>query len=264
MKGRILTVAGSDSGGGAGIQADIKTITALGGFATSSITAVTVQNTMGVHDVYDLPASLVAAQIEAVLTDIGADAIKVGMVDNSEIIKAVAVSLDEHSGDAPIIVDPIVAATDGTMLLKKDAIDALKTNLFLIADLITPNVTEAQALTGLEIETVDDMKRAAEILITLGCPGVLLTGSHLYTDDVTDVLVTEDSIETMSGPRINAPNNHGTGCTVSAAIATGLAQGMSMSDAVHFGRDYVKKAIETAPNLGKGNGPLNHMFAQYS
>lgn len=257
-KGRVLTIAGSDSGGGAGIQADIKTITMLGGYAASAVTALTVQNTMGVSDVMSVPVKTIRGQIEAVLSDIGADAIKTGMLPTAEIIRAVALSIDEFGSDAALVVDPVMTAKGGAVLTPPAAIEALKTTLIPDATLITPNIPEAEHLLGITIKTVEEMKKACDALMRLDCEAVLLKGGHLPGDELYDVLATRDALEVFSSPRIDTPHTHGTGCTLASAIATGLAQGMDRRDAVMRARDYVQEAIRLAPGFGQGHGPLNH------
>ena len=255
--GRVLVVAGSDSGGGAGIQADIKTITVLGAYAATAVSAITVQNTLGVSQVFPLEADLVRAQMQAVLDDIGADVVKIGMLHSSAVIEAVAMELDARSG-IDLVVDPVMVATGGAVLLEDDAMLALRNLLVPMATILTPNMPEAAALTGKPVETLDDQKRAGDALIGLGPKAVLVKGGHGHDADVYDVLVTQDSIEIMSSPRIETRNTHGTGCTLASAIAAFLSQGAPMRDAVSIARDYVHEAILTAPGLGKGHGPLNH------
>lgn len=255
--GRVLVVAGSDSGGGAGIQADIKTITVLGAYAATAITVITVQNTLGVSEVFPLEPVLVRAQMCAVLDDIGADVVKIGMLHSSAVIEAVAAELDARA-DFDLVVDPVMVATSGTALLEDDAMLALRNLLVPMATLLTPNMAEAAALTGRPVETLDDQKRAGDALIGLGPKAVLVKGGHGRDADVHDVLVTQDSIEIMSSPRIETRHTHGTGCTLASAVAALLSQGAPMRDAVSMARDYVHGAILTAPGLGKGHGPLNH------
>jgi hydroxymethylpyrimidine/phosphomethylpyrimidine kinase len=257
MKGRVLVVAGSDSGGGAGIQADIKTITALNAYAATAITAITVQNTLGVLEVHELSADLILAQMRAVLDDIGADAIKTGMLPNAAIIAAVAA---EHAARAPIplVVDPVMVAKGGAALMAPDALDALKTALVPRAAVLTPNVPEAETLTDDVIRTVDDMRRAAAALLAMGAGAVLLKGGHLDGPEVVDLLADAHGITTFTAPRIETRHTHGTGCTLASAIAAGLAQGMSLADAVARAHAYVQAAIRTAPGFGAGHGPLNH------
>ncbi|MCQ8279031.1 bifunctional hydroxymethylpyrimidine kinase/phosphomethylpyrimidine kinase [Acetobacteraceae bacterium KSS8] len=257
MKGRVLIVAGSDSGGGAGIQADIKTVTVLGGFAMTAITALTAQNTLGVHDILPVPAAFVGTQIDCVLDDLGADSFKIGMLGDPALIECVADRLGRHP-ETPLVLDPVMVAKGGQPLLAASAVSALKRSLLPLAALLTPNLPEASVLCGRAIETEDDMRHAADMLLTLGVPAVLLKGGHLPGDVVTDMLATEDGITLFSAPRIESRHTHGTGCTLASAIATGLAQGMALQDAVDRGRTYTRRAIETAPGFGAGAGPLNH------
>jgi hydroxymethylpyrimidine/phosphomethylpyrimidine kinase len=258
LHGRVLIVAGSDSSGGAGIQADIKTVTALRGYAATAITAVTVQDTAGVSAIIDIAPGVVADQMRAVLDDIGADAIKIGMVHSAEIIEAIADVLDDTSRTIPIVVDPVMAAKGGAALIEYDASQAFRARLLLRTTLITPNIPEAEALTGFKIGSVEDMIHAAEMLVTYGAPAVLVTGGHGKGDTVTDVLVADAGTEQLKSLRIDTMHTHGTGCTLASAIATGLAQGLDLSAAVHRARAYVFEAIRTAPGLGRGHGPLNH------
>jgi len=258
-RGRVLIVAGSDSGGGAGIQADIKTVTALGGYAMTAVTAVTVQNTLGVSGIHDIPVSVVMAQMHAVLGDIGVDAVKTGMLHSAEVIEAVAGTLDEFDVIAPVVVDPVMVAKGGASLLEASAINALKSELIPRAGLVTPNIPEAEALTGLTIETVDDQKRAGEKLLALGAKAALVKGGHMRGDQVTDVLVTSKGSEVFTSARLDTVHTHGTGCTLASAIAVQLAQGRSLSAAVARARNYVYEAIRTAPGFGQGHGPLNHV-----
>jgi len=256
--GRVLIVAGSDSGGGAGIQADIKTVTMFGAYATTAVSAITVQNTQGVSDVLPLEPDIIVRQMQVVLDDIGADVVKTGMLHSTEVIEAVAEELDARSG-LKLVVDPVMVATSGDPLLRDDAMIALRNLLVPAATILTPNMPEAARLTGQSVETLDDQKRAADALMGLGPSAVLVKGGHGEGTDVHDVLVTEDSIEVMSSPRIDTLHTHGTGCTLASAIAALLSQGAPMRDAVSIARDYVHEAIATAPGFGKGHGPLNHM-----
>ena len=256
--GRVLSIAGSDSGGGAGIQADIKTITALGGYAATVITAITAQNTLGVRRIHAIPADIIRAQMDAVLEDIGADCIKTGMLASADIIEAVCGRLKAHGPEIPRVIDPVMVATSGARLIDDGAIAVLKRLLIPGAALLTPNIPEAEVLTGMGITDSDAMGRAGQALRALGAGAVLIKGGHLAGAQVLDVLVTENGMEIFSCPRIDTRHTHGTGCTLASAIATGLAQGMPLSDAVRRGRAYVHEAIRTAPGLGGGHGPLNH------
>ncbi len=257
MRGRVLIVAGSDSGGGAGIQADIKTVTALGGFAMTAITALTAQNTLGVHGVLPVPADFVAAQIDAVLDDLGADAFKLGMLGDTGLIETVADRLGRRPG-TPLVLDPVMVAKGGQRLLAESAVAALKRVLLPLATVLTPNLPEAAFLCGMPIEDEASMRRAADMLLTLGVPAVLLKGGHLPGATVIDLLATEAGCETFSAPRIDTRHTHGTGCTLASAIATGLAQQLGLRDSVIRARDYVRRAIAGAPGYGAGAGPLDH------
>jgi hydroxymethylpyrimidine/phosphomethylpyrimidine kinase len=257
-KGRVLIVAGSDSGGGAGIQADIKTVTALGGYAATAVTALTVQNTTGVFGVMPVEPAFVAHQMKVVLEDIGADVLKTGMLHSVPVIEAVAGVYRMISADLTYVLDPVMVAKGGHSLLKSDAVTALKRRLVPIADVVTPNIPEAETLTGMTIETPDDMEAAAREIIAMGAGSVLVKGGHLTGNRITDVLVTPLGSERFESERIDTPHTHGTGCTLASAIAVGVAQGMVVDDAVERGRAYVQEAIRTAPGFGKGHGPLNH------
>jgi hydroxymethylpyrimidine/phosphomethylpyrimidine kinase len=255
----VLIVAGSDSGGGAGIQADIKTVTMLGGYASTAITALTAQNTLGVFDVMGVDPSFVREQMRVVLDDIGADAVKTGMLFSSKIINVVASELESRATNIPIVVDPVMVAKGGASLLEEEARTALVKRLFPLAALVTPNVPEAEALTGLKAESVDDLPRLAERLLTFGCAAVLVKGGHLPGDQVVDVLRTIDGIgEQFEGRRVMTRSSHGTGCTMASAIATGVAEGLTLVSAVQRARRFVTRALETAPGFGEGHGPLNH------
>ena len=256
-KGRVLVIAGSDSGGGAGIQADIKTITALGGYAATAITAVTVQNTLGVTGVHPIPLDVIAAQARAVLDDIGADALKTGMLGDAAVVETVAAAID-HAGAVPTVVDPVMIAKGGAPLLAEAAIGAVKALMIPRAALLTPNAPEAAALTGLVVETTDDLRRAGEALLAMGAKAVLMKGGHVAGDRVVDVLMTPDGETSFEGERIDTRHTHGTGCTLASACATGLAQGLPLEQAVARAWNYVHEAMLRAPGLGGGHGPLDH------
>lgn len=258
MKGRVLIVAGSDSGGGAGIQADIKAVTAMNGFAATAITALTAQNTEGVHGVVGIDPAFIAQQIEVVLIDIGADALKTGMLHSAEVIEVVAAGIAKHAAGVPLVVDPVMIAKGGHRLLLTDAEAALRDRLLPMAALITPNLPEAEALAGFPVRVEADMKRAAERLAALGAGAVLMKGGHLEGDRVVDLLFHDGKFDRFEDARIMSRSTHGTGCTLASAIAAGLAQKMTLCDAVARARDYVRRAIETAPGFGRGHGPLNH------
>ena len=258
MKGRVLIVAGSDSGGGAGIQADIKAVTAMNGFAATAITALTAQNTEGVHGVVGVEPAFIARQIEVVLSDIGADALKTGMLHSAEVIEVVASEIAKHAAGVPLVVDPVMVAKGGHRLLLTEAEAALRDTLLPMAALITPNLPEAEVLAGFPVRTEADMKRAAERLAALGAGAVLMKGGHLEGDRVVDLLFQDGRFDRFEDARIASRSTHGTGCTLASAIAAGLAQKMTLKDAVTRARDYVRRAIETAPGFGRGHGPLNH------
>ncbi len=258
---RALTIAGSDSGGGAGIQADLKTFAACGCFGMSVITAVTAQNTRGVDDIHGVPTSSIAAQIQAVLTDIGADAIKIGMLHSSEVIAAVAANL--RGGQCPpVVVDPVMVATSGDRLIEESAVATLKRELLPMAALITPNIAEAEILTGMKITTPQDMEDAAAKLRDELGVNVLLKGGHLGVDDPKDVLFETGAAVPLLfvNERIDTPNTHGTGCTLSSAIAAFLAQGKKLAEAVEEGEKYLHAAVAAgaAYTTGKGHGPVHH------
>lgn len=255
---RILVIAGSDSGGGAGIQADIKTITALGGFAATAITALTAQNTLGVHGVMPVPVDFIRQQIAVVMDDIGADVIKIGMLGDHATIAAVCDALQDYAAGLPIVLDPVMVAKGGHALLAADAVSVLRERLLPMAAVITPNLPEAEALTGLTIHTLADMRIAAAALLKQGAPAVLLKGGHLDADDVVDLLATPDGIEAFGAPRILTRHTHGTGCTMASAVATGLAQGLDLRRSVIRARAYVRAALLNAPGYGRGHGPLDH------
>ena len=255
-RGRVLIIAGSDSGGGAGVQADIKTVTALGGYAATAITAITVQNTLGVHGVHALPLDLIEAQARAVLDDIGADAIKTGMLGSRDVVERVAAILD--SSNAPAVVDPVMVAKGGHSLLDDDAVAAVKALMIPRAALLTPNAPEAEALTGLTITDLDGQRRAGAVLLGLGARAVLMKGGHIPGATVVDVLITATGETLLEGPRIDTRNTHGTGCTLASACAAGLARGRPLETAVAEAFAYVAEAIRRAPGLGGGHGPLDH------
>ena len=249
---RLLIVAGSDSGGGAGIQADIKTASAFGVYAMTAITAVTAQNTKMVSKVHLVPADAVREQISLCLSDIGADAIKIGMLGSAKIIKAVAAALEKHARKIPIVLDPVMVSTSGRTLLPENAIGELKKHLLPLAALVTPNLPETWALTGLR-----DSEKAARKLMEMGAQAALIKGGHSTKETIDDVLVWDRGVDVFAFPRIKTRHTHGTGCTLSTAIACGLAKGEPLPVAVSRAREFLQHAIETAPGLGKGRGPLN-------
>jgi hydroxymethylpyrimidine/phosphomethylpyrimidine kinase len=258
MKGRVLIVAGSDSGGGAGIQADIKAVTMLDAFAATAITALTAQNTEGVHGVVPIDPGFIRQQMEVVLDDIGADAVKTGMLHDAAVIDTVASVLAERAPQTPLVLDPVMVAKGGASLIQPEAIDALKTRLVPRAAMLTPNLPEAEILCGRGIADVAAMREAAQALRALGCGAVLLKGGHLDGDAVHDILATAAGLTEWTSPRIASRHTHGTGCTLASAIAASLAQGMDVVAAVERARSYVQQAIASAPEFGRGHGPLDH------
>ena len=257
--GRVLIIAGSDSGGGAGLQADLKAVTALGGFAATAVTAVTVQNTLGVSGVHPVPAEIVTAQARAVLDDIGADALKTGMLGDVAMVETVAAILDTVPG-IPAVVDPVMTAKGGAALLAKEAMEAVRSLMIPRAWLLTPNAPEAEALTGLPVRTPDDQRRAGEALLALGARAVLMKGGHLEGGRVVDLLITPSGETLFEAGRIDTRHTHGTGCTLASACAAGLAQGLTLEAAVARAWAYVQEAIARAPGLGAGHGPLDHAW----
>jgi hydroxymethylpyrimidine/phosphomethylpyrimidine kinase len=258
VRGRVLVIAGSDSGGGAGIQADIKTVTMLEAYATTAVTALTAQNTEGVFGVLPVPPDFIRRQIEVVLDDIGADAIKTGMLHNLSVIETIAAVLDERAVGIPLVVDPVMVAKGGARLIDPDALEGLKRLLIARADILTPNLPEAEILCGTTIGNLAEMHTAGEMLLALGCRAVLVKGGHLSAATVSDVLVTAQAARVWESARLETRHTHGTGCTLASAIAAGLAQGLAVEVAVDRARAYVQRAIAGAPGLGRGHGPLNH------
>ena len=258
-----LTIAGSDSGGGAGIQADLKTFHAFGVFGTSAITAVTAQNTLGVRAVHVVPADVVRQQIDAVVSDFDVAAVKTSMLATREIVEAVAQAIRAARIDH-YVLDPVMVATSGDRLLDDDAVHAITRQLLPLAALVTPNLDEARVLTGMSVDDVEQMKDAARRLHDAGARAVLLKGGHLRNARVVDVLYHGGEFKLFDRPRIDTNHTHGTGCTLSAAIAAGLATGRSLTDAVSDGIAFVHDAIRSAPGLGRGHGPLNHFTPRSS
>ena len=255
---RALTIAGSDSGGGAGIQADLKTFAAHGVYGTSALTAITSQNTRGVTDVLELPASLIESQIDAVITDIGADVVKTGMLSSSTIIEIVAAKARQYSLDA-LVVDPVMVAKGGDRLLRDDAVDALRSLLVPIAMVMTPNIPEAETLLGVKIETLEDAKEAAQALVGMGARAVVVKGGHLKGPP-TDILYDGEEFRAYTSRRIETTSTHGTGCTFASATAANLAKGLPLRQAVSLAKSYVTSAIRMAQPIGRGHGPLNHFY----
>ena len=253
-----LTIAGSDSSGGAGIQADIKTMTANGVFAMSAITALTAQNTTGVAGIMEVSPEFLKEQIDCIFTDIRPDAVKIGMVSSAELITAIAEKLTEYHAEN-IVVDPVMVATSGAKLISDDAIDTLKERLLPMADVLTPNIPEAEVLSGMEVRTEEDMIKAAEKISENYHCAVLLKGGH-QLNDANDLLYRNGSYRWFYGKRIDNPNTHGTGCTLSSAIASNLAKGFDMDTSVERAKAYISGALGAMLDLGKGSGPMNHAF----
>lgn len=263
---RVLSIAGSDSGGGAGIQADLKTFAALGCYGMTAVTAITVQNTVGVQAIHAVPPEILAGQIDAVLGDIGADAIKIGMLHAPAVVDVVARALGALTGPhgaTPVVLDPVMVAASGDRLIEQETVEHLVRRLFPLAALITPNLDEAALLLGRPIGGVDELDTAARDLLALGARAVLLKGGHLPGDTVVDVLATPQGLQRFTAPRIDTRNLHGAGCTLSSAIAAHLALGASLADAVAAGRAYTLAALQAGAQVctGQGRGPLNHGFA---
>ena len=257
-RARVLIVAGSDSGGGAGIQADIKTVTALGGFAMTAITALTAQNTLGVSGIFPIEPPFIRQQMAACLEDLGADAIKTGMLHSVEVIEAVAAELDARASKVPLIADPVMVAQSGASLVQDAAVAAILSLIVPRATLLTPNTPEAARLTGLKVEDRKGQIAAAERLAASGAKAVLVKGGHLGGDPLFDVLLTEAGLLELAPPRVVTEETHGTGCTLASAIATGVAQGLALDAAVRRAQSYLRRALETAPGFGQGQGPVNH------
>ena len=259
---RALTIAGSDSGGGAGIQADLKTFAALGVFGTSAITAITAQNTLGVTAVAEVPVEVISEQIEAVVTDIGVNAAKTGMLSSPEIVECVVEAVERFEL-SPLVVDPVMIAATGAQLLHDDAVESVKNRLVPLSTVVTPNVLEAEVLTGIEIGSIEDMELVGGELVTMGADAAVVKGGHF--DDgsgrVTDVLVTREGVIRITSLRIDTTSNHGTGCTFASAVAAHMAHGIELASAVDLAQRYVWNAMANASPIGGGHGPLNHMFA---
>ncbi|MDE2229043.1 MAG: bifunctional hydroxymethylpyrimidine kinase/phosphomethylpyrimidine kinase [Alphaproteobacteria bacterium] len=258
MTGRVLIVAGSDSSAGAGIQADIKTVMALGGYAATAITALTAQSTFGVAAVLPVGPDFVRRQIEAVLADIGADAVKTGMLVDAAVVETVADALAALAPTVPLVIDPVIAATSGTALLDEPGVERLKRRLIARAAVVTPNVPEAAMLTGLTVADLDGMRRAADALLRLGAGAVVVKGGHLQGETLADLVVTPRDSFVLEARRQKTRATHGTGCTYASAIAAGLAQGLALRRAIERAHDFVQQAIRHAPGLGKGRGPLGY------
>ncbi len=257
----VLTIAGSDTCGGAGIQADIKTFSALGTYGMSVITAVTVQNTQGVFGCQDMTPEIVKGQIDAIFTDIEVSAVKVGMISQIETIKAISQKLRQYHAKN-IVLDPVMISKSGFDLMQKDAKETLIKELIPLAFVVTPNLPEAEAITGLSIQNLEDMKQAAKIIYHMGAKNVLVKGGHLE-DDATDILFNGKHYVSLKGERIQTKNTHGTGCTLSSAIAANLARGETVEQAVKNAKEYILVAIKHSLDIGKGVGPTNHFYTLY-
>ena len=253
-----MTIAGSDSGGGAGIQADLKTFSALGVYGASTLTAITAQNTVAVTAVHELPTDVIAAQIDAVITDIGVDAVKTGMLSSVAIVEVVAQELKRH-GITNLVVDPVMVAKSGDALLRREAVDSLRTRLLPLAAVVTPNIPEAETLTGREIVSDEDMRRAAEEIVAMGARAVVVKGGH-RDGPATDLYYDGSRFQEFSAPRFDTVNTHGTGCTFASAVAAGLAQGKDVIDAVAQAKEYITGAIRNSYPLGQGHGPVHHFY----
>ncbi len=258
MKGRVLIIAGSDSGGGAGVQADLKTVTALRGYAGTAITVLTAQDTSTVKKIEPVSSEMIAEQIRMMLNDIGADCIKTGMLFSAEIITVIVNVLNDYPENFPLVVDPVLISKSGDKLLQQDAINVLKSQLIGRAALVTPNIPEAEVLSGIRVRNQMEVIEAAKRIRELGVSAVLVKGGHMEGKVVTDFLYSDQGTEIFENERVNSIHTHGTGCTLSSAIATGLAQGMNLSSAVLRANKYVFQAINSAPGFGHGHGPLNH------
>ena len=257
-QGRVLIIAGSDSGGGAGIQADIKSVTMLGGFAMTAVTAITAQNSLGVHGVWPVPLEAVTQQIEVTLGDLGADVIKTGMLGTSAVVEQVVQTLQACGASIPRVVDPVMVATSGDRLVDESAVGAIRSLLLRGAKLVTPNAPEAEVLTGHEVRSIDGQKRAAQALLDLGAQAALVKGGHVGDGVITDVLHTSDGEWLFQSERLATTSTHGTGCTLAAATAALLAQGKPLHEAVGGARDYLHGAILAAKGFGAGHGPVHH------
>ena len=257
-QGRVLIIAGSDSGGGAGLQADTKTVTMLGGYAMTAVTAITAQDTMGVHGVWPIALDAVEAQMRACLRDIGADTIKTGMLGSAPLVERVAETLDEMARDIPRVVDPVMVATSGDRLVDEKAVGVISSLLIPGAELVTPNAAEAEVLTGKAVDGVNGQRRAAEALLKRGAKGALVKGGHIPGKTIVDVLQTEHGEWLFESERIETSSTHGTGCTLASGVAALLAVGKPISEAVAEARDYLFEAIKNAPGLGHGHGPIAH------
>ena len=255
---KAMTIAGSDSGGGAGVQADLKTFAALGVYGASTLTAITAQNTVGVTAVHEIPTDVIRAQIDAVLTDIGADAVKTGMLSSSAIIECVADAL-EHWRVSLLVVDPVMVAKSGDSLLQEEAVGVLRSRLLPLASVVTPNIPEAEVLTGMNISSDADVRDAARAIVGMGAKAVVVKGGH-REGPATDIFFDGSEFHEFTTPRIDTQNTHGTGCTFASAVAAGLARGLPVVDAVSAAKEYVTEAIRHSFPIGQGHGPLSHLW----
>ncbi len=252
-----MTIAGSDSGGGAGIQADLKTFAALGVYGTAALTAITAQNTVAVTAVHEIPVDIIAAQIQAVASDIGADSLKTGMLSSSAIIECVADSLSVLPAVRNLVVDPVMVAKSGDSLLREEAVSTLKAKLLPLAAVVTPNIPEAETLTGMTIKTDDDVMEAARAIVAMGARSVVVKGGH-REGPATDLYFDGSNFQEFSSPRFETVNTHGTGCTFASSVAAGLAKGLEVENAIGQAKEFVTEAIRTSFPIGQGHGPLNH------
>ncbi len=260
--GSVLIIAGSDPSGGAGIQADLKTLTSLSVYGMTAITALTIQNTMGVTDILEIPLDIVQKQINTCLFDIDVNTIKIGMMHNSELILAVYETLNNNNiienDKIKIVMDPVMVAKGGHRLLKTNAVDALKKFINKSNPILTPNIPEAEILAGMEINTISDMEKAGKKIIKLGASHVVLKGGHLDTEVITDILINDDGFYKINATKLITNDTHGTGCTMASALSAGLAKSLKIRNAFEMAHSYVNKAIISAPRFGNGNGPINH------
>lgn len=259
---KALTIAGFDASGGAGIQADLKTFSAFGVYGMSILTALPIQNTIGVTNCYEIPLEAIEEQLESIFSDITPNVIKIGMLFNSNIVNLVANYLNIHAHNIPIVIDPVMVAKSGDALLKPEAVKALKENLFPLATIVTPNIDEANVICNTQIKTETDMINSANYILSLGCTAVLIKGGHLIGNECKDLLATTTFKHWIASPRITTKNTHGTGCTMSAAIAANLALGLEIKDSFISAKDYITGAIDSFKDetIGHGNGPVNHFF----
>lgn len=260
--GRVLIIAGSDPSGGAGIQADIKTVTALGQYAAAAITALTVQNTLGVKEAVGVEPRIINEQITAVLEDVGADVIKTGMLHSVEVVNTVVESILSNGFAGPIVVDPVMVASSGDHLLDDTAVALIRERLIPLSALVTPNLPEAEVLTGQKVSTPDEMKQAGQTILEMGAPAVLMKGGHLNADRLTDFLITKDKTTEIAAPKVATRHTHGTGCSYASAFSSLLAAGYSLDQAFPVAHAFVQSAIAEAPGFGAGHGPLGHARAR--